>query len=505
MFKVELLYPEGESKNTKKYGMAREMEKDLNLSVLYRAMANGNEEIYNSCLQVMMSPITDEKVFRFRQQMVSDAVSHLDFYEEIYRISDEAVKQIEKGSRRNRESSKTVQIYDSLALLTILLKYLNQLKDHLRSGQAEQTDGMMRFVEQYREYYSDEFAGDLQKMTEDMSFLLKGGRLVMTAGVTGGLKCGDAIVNCLVPIDYRNMGKMRKFLRGIMLRFFSPETVLLKDTALRREAAQMEENGLHHVMQMYQGFINEFQELFVHLRAQIGFYVGCGNLYRSLRHLNMQVSFPHLCRREGYVDIRNLYEISMALTTLKKPVDNSFDDSCRLHIISGANQGGKSTFLRSVGIAQVMMQAGMFVPASFYEGRLYDNILTHFSRREDSSMNSGRLVEEMKRMDRIVDLITPQSLVLLNESFASTTEKEGSQIAENIIQAFYDSGVHVFSVTHLFAFASKMYDKKLSAARFFSAERKEDGTRTFKMIDHEPMETSFGLDLFHEIMGKEFE
>ena len=120
-------------------------------------------------------------------------------------------------------------------------------------------------------------------------------------------------------------------------------------------------------------------------------------------------------------------------------------------------------------------------------------------------MNSGRLVEEMKRMDRIVDLITPQSLVLLNESFASTTEKEGSQIAENIIQAFYDSGVHVFSVTHLFAFASKMYDKKLSAARFFSAERKEDGTRTFKMIDHEPMETSFGLDLFQEIMGKEFE
>ncbi len=501
MFKVELLYPEGEGKAAKKYGMPQEMEKDLNLHVLYQTMAKGNEEIYNSCRQVMMSPITNKKVLRFRQQMVSDAVGHPEFYAEIYRIADEAIKQIEKGGKRNRESSKTIQIYESLSLLLILLKYLNQLKNHLRGEQAEQTDGMMYFVEQFREYYSDEFAKDLQQMTEDMSFLLKGGRLVMTAGVTGGLKCGNAVVNYLVPINYRDMGKVRQTLRRIILRFFSPEAVMLKETALKQEAARMEENGLHHVIQMYQGVINEFQELFVRLRTQIGFYVGCANLYRSLKHLNMQVSFPHLCREEGHVDIRNLYEISMALTTLKNPVDNSFDDFCKLHIISGANQGGKSTFLRSVGIAQVMMQAGMFVPAGYYEGRLYDNILTHFSRREDSTMNSGRLDEEMKRMDRIVNLITPESLVLLNESFASTTEKEGSQIAENIIQAFYDSGVHVFSVTHLFAFASRMYEKKLPEARFFSAERKEDGTRTYKMIDHEPTETSFGLDLFHEMIG----
>lgn len=191
----------------------------------------------------------------------------------------------------------------------------------------------------------------------------------------------------------------------------------------------------------------------------------------------------------------------MALTTLKNPVPNSFADSCRLHVISGANQGGKSTFLRSIGIAQVMMQAGMFVPAAYYEGILYDNILTHFTRREDCTMNSGRLVEEMKRMDYIVGRITSRSLVLLNESFSSTTEKEGSQIAENIIQALYDSGVHVFTVTHLFVFANRMYEKNLTAARFLCAERNGNGERTFKMIDHEPTETSYGMDLFREIVG----
>lgn len=501
MFKVELLYPSGESGATKKYGMPQDMEKDLNLRVIYEAMAKGDEEIYNACRQVMMTPITEEKQLKFRQEMVSNAVNNLEFYEEMYRIVNEALKQIEKQGTSRRESSKTMQVYDSLSLLQVLLTYANQLKSHLRSSQAEKTSGMMHFVQQFGTYYSENFAEDLHQMIEDMSFLLQGGRLIMTAGVTGGLKCGDAVVNRLVPIDYRKMGRTRRCLRKIMLRFFSPEAVLLNETSLKQEAAQMEENGLHHVMQMYQGFIREFEELFLQLRMQIGFYVGCGNLYRKLRHLSMKVSFPVLSEREGQADIRDLYEVSMALTTLKNPVPNSFADSCRLHVISGANQGGKSTFLRSVGIAQVMMQAGMFVPATYYEGILYDNVFTHFTRREDCTMNSGRLVEEMKRMDYIVGRITSRSLVLLNESFASTTEKEGSQIAENIIQALYDSGIHVFTVTHLFAFANAMYQKNLSAARFLCAERNENGERTFKMIDHEPTETSYGFDLFREIVG----
>lgn len=66
----------------------------------------------------------------------------------------------------------------------------------------------------------------------------------------------------------------------------------------------------------------------------------------------------------------------------------------------------------------------------------------------------------------------------------------------------YDSGVTIFMVTHLFAFANQMYQKKLEAARFMSAERREDGTRTFRMIDHEPTETSYGLDLYRELIGE---
>lgn len=94
------------------------------------------------------------------------------------------------------------------------------------------------------------------------------------------------------------------------------------------------------------------------------------------------------------------------------------------------------------------------------------------------------------------DAAKPHSLFLLNESFASTTEKEGSQIAGGILHAFYDKEITTIMVTHLFQLARSLYNKKLEYAAFLVAERKEDGARTFRMVQGEPAYTSYGTDLF---------
>ena len=121
-------------------------------------------------------------------------------------------------------------------------------------------------------------------------------------------------------------------------------------------------------------------------------------------------------------------------------------------------------------------------------------------------MNSGRLDEELGRMNRIVENIGDGSLVLLNESFATTTEKEGSVIAYDIVRALNEAGVKVLMVTHLLSFAKRVYgetkDDPESAVAFLSAERKPDGVRTYRMIPHVPEMTSFGLDLYEEIVEK---
>jgi len=97
-------------------------------------------------------------------------------------------------------------------------------------------------------------------------------------------------------------------------------------------------------------------------------------------------------------------------------------------------------------------------------------------------------------------------LLLLNESFATTTEKEGSVIAYDIIKALNEIGVKILTVTHLLSFARKMYqecqERPDSDIEFLSAERLQGGVRTFKMIQHAPELTSFGLDLYEEIVER---
>ena len=113
-------------------------------------------------------------------------------------------------------------------------------------------------------------------------------------------------------------------------------------------------------------------------------------------------------------------------------------------------------------------------------------------------------------MNTIIEHLDDRSLILLNESFATTTEIDGSIIAYDIIKALNEAGVKIITVTHLLSFARKMYaeseetfkEKGHSDITFFCAERKSDGIRTYKMIQSVPELTSFGLDLYEDVIGK---
>lgn len=172
-------------------------------------------------------------------------------------------------------------------------------------------------------------------------------------------------------------------------------------------------------------------------------------------------------------------------------------------IITGPNQGGKTTFLRSVGLAQLMMQAGMFVQAESFSGNLCSGLFTHFKREEDKTMERGKFEEELKRMSAIVDFVKPDGLILLNESFASTNEREGSEIAREVVRALREAGVKVFYVTHLWEFARLVREERAKSVLFLRAERLPDGRRTFKIKDGAPLDTSYGIDLYARIFAAE--
>jgi DNA mismatch repair ATPase MutS len=148
-----------------------------------------------------------------------------------------------------------------------------------------------------------------------------------------------------------------------------------------------------------------------------------------------------------------------------------------------------------------MMQCGMFLPAESFRANVCDGIFTHFKREEDPSMRSGKLDEELSRMSSMVDNMTPNSIVLLNESFASTNEREGSEIARQIVRALLETGIKVFYVTHMFDLAQGFYLAKMDGALFLRAERLAGGRRTFRLVEGEPLPTSYGEDLYGRIFG----
>lgn len=104
-------------------------------------------------------------------------------------------------------------------------------------------------------------------------------------------------------------------------------------------------------------------------------------------------------------------------------------------------------------------------------------------------------------MSEIVDHITPRSLLLLNESFAATNEREGSEIAQQMLSAFMDKHIKVFFVTHLYEFAQHFYNQGRDTVLFLRAQRQEGGERAYKILEGAPLQTSYGADLYHRIFA----
>lgn len=102
-------------------------------------------------------------------------------------------------------------------------------------------------------------------------------------------------------------------------------------------------------------------------------------------------------------------------------------------------------------------------------------------------------------MTGIVDHVTPNSLILFNESFAATNEREGSEIAKQIVCALLEKRIKVFYVTHLYEFSRVFFDRTANDYLFLRAERRTDGTRTFRLLEGGPLETSYGEDLYRQI------
>lgn len=509
---VHLLYPDTESSPERGYPFKADIIKDLNLSRIFKTMAKDNTYIYSVVNSVMMVPLKSREYILFRQDMMRDVIANPIPFEEMFHKLEEVCTEINKFQseetklkRNGATITKAGAIFRSLEFLELLTLNLKELRNHIDQTEAFYSSTAMKsFCLNFKNEFHDEFIEQILASVREMVFLKDGGTLILSAVPGLGMQGSDLIINEIMEGGYKRQKKsFVDSVTGWYSKRFPKNTIFLYSPELIHDARELEQAGLHHVLKMYQSFINDLTSFFGKLYHQIAFYMGCFQLHSRLKNLVIPVCFPTMPEENlKIISFENLYDLNLAIFNRKTPICNDIQkEDKKLFIISGANQGGKSTYLRSLATAQLFMLAGVFVPARVYCCSLCGNIFTHFTRREDSAMNSGRLEEELKRMQSIMKEVRKNDMVFLNESFASTTEKEGSIIALDIAKILYENDIKLFTVTHLFEFTNTMYEQQPEHAVFLSAERKEGGLRTYKILEMPPSRTSFGMDLYDEIMN----
>lgn len=471
------------------------LRQDLELDVLWNAMADEDTYLFDIARRAMLtSPDNDVATVSYRQEVLQDCLGHPDTVRTLYELAVQAIEGKRKSHwsfHGNYPSSTLHGAVDVMGLLVAVLKKLREVAD-TQAG-SFRSRGLVALFTMLRAEFQDDYLARIDAYLAELK--LRGGLLL-----SADLGTGNAGTNYILRrADEKEPGLLQRVLgKGPpAYTFHIPD----RDLAGAQALGEIRSRGINTVANAMAQSMDHILGFFEALRAELAFYVGALNLHAKLQALGAPTTLPQASPiGEGMRHATGLYDPCLALGMGRPVVGNNLAaDHKPLLIVTGANQGGKSSFLRSLGLAQLMMQSGLFVAAERFAAELCGGLFTHYRREEDKSMTSGKLDEELDRLSAIADVIRPGAMLLLNESFASTNELEGAEIARQIVAALGERGVRICFVTHLYAFAHGLFEQAGPHTLFLRAERQADGTRTFRLVEGEPLETSYGADLYREV------
>jgi len=468
---------------------------DLELTTLLEAMAQGDNFLFEVSKRVLLTSLDDPEAIRYRQNVLVDFLGEPDILREMYAIALKALEEKRGvwGYLSQYPRSILSGAVEQLEALVARMRELRQIADqHVEKFRSE---GLRNLLRTLQRELDDEYFQSVNYHLSQLKF--RHGELISMELDRDNSGIGYVL---------RSSGEAKSTWKerlGLSPRSSYSFTIPPRDEAGANALSDMESRGISLVANAAAQSADHITSYFTMLRAELGFYVSCVNLHEKLAAKGLLPVLPDPTPlEEGRLSFSNLRDAALALRAERPVVGNDIEaDEKFMIIITGANSGGKSTFLRGVGQAQLMMQAGMFVVADEYRAAISRGVFTHFIREEDSSMTSGRLDEELARMSAIAGEIGPSCLMLFNESFAATNEREGSEIARQVVHALLEVGIRVLYVTHQYDFAESFLRERAASTLFLRAEREVNGHRSFKLTVAEPLPTSFGEDLYRRLGG----
>ena len=492
----------------------------------------------NSMKNLMTSITSDERVIKYRTDVFDDLLRYPSFRTELEQLLLQLndLKELEKF-QKDTDASDLWTLINRLREIDGFVNCITQMKQSLEKIDL-QSDGLKELRDIVTKVHDESGFPQIKKDIAETFAIAKQIRSI-TLGVNldemlRPTNAGIISLNCHLITDSGLLKSFMKFTSQkdelytgtafASLKNFHPQnpnsskitapTVGIEaptgadqlSSNLTKTVTAIVKKIVKDIKSTLQKYINISGFTLVSLIPEIIFYIRWAELIEKIRACGLSLCKAKvLPAKDRLLYTTGIYNLKLALKAVEGEKidiignDFEFSEKGRIYIMTGPNRGGKTTFTQAVGLACLLAHNGIYVPADSFSFSPCDNIFTHFPADENDTANLGRLGEESQRIADIFNKATDKSLLLFNESLATTNVAEGLYIAKDVVKAMLYIGTRTIFNTHMHELARNLDTLNNEIQGTSRAESLvtgvENGNRSFKVFIAPPQGVSYAKDI----------